>query len=165
MKFALSFVWFVIQFLRLIFSALIVGLGFLLILTKAFWFDIERYPWFDKGIWIGVFGFSILALIAGNKLVKSIQNIKKGSIFNEQNTSTFKFAAIVTSLFLVGKYMLLFYIHSIEKGELALSELWNDSATQLSEVISFGLLACFFWVISKLIEEGIQYKNENDLTI
>ncbi|GGE37934.1 DUF2975 domain-containing protein [Psychroflexus planctonicus] len=165
MKLALSVAWFAIQFLRLIFSVIIVVLGFLLIFNKQFWVASERYPLDEKLVWVALFVFSILALLSSNKLVRAIKNFKEKNIFNPKNVKAFKLAAGVTSVYLVGKYSLMLYIHSSEQGKLAWHEWWNDSTTQLSEVISFGMLACFFWVIAKLIEEGIAYKNENDLTI
>lgn len=165
MKLALSFAWYAIQFLRLIFSIAIVVMGFLLIFDTAFWMDAERYPIGEKIIWIGLFVFSIVALWACNQLVDAVNRLKEKTIFIPQNAFAFKFAAWLSLVYLVGKYALLLFIHSSEQGKLAWSEWWNDSATQISEMISMGLLTCFFWVMAKLIEEGIAYKDENDLTI
>ena len=138
---------------------------FFLIFTSTFWQSAERYPWSEKLLWIGIFIFEILALIACNKLVNSIQQMKNNLFFTVKNKQAFQFATLVSFAYLFGIYILIFYIHSIEQGRLAWHEWWNDDATHISEIISLGLLTCFFWIIAQLIREGILYKTENELTI
>ena len=165
MKLALSFAWYLIQFLKLVFSSLIIILGYLLIFDSTFWEATQPNPWSENLLWMSIFVFGILALIACNKLNRSIKNIKNKLIFTIQNKKAFQFAAITTSCYLAGKHVLLFYLHSVDEQKIAWQALWNNSNTQFSEVISLGLLASFFWIIAQLISEGITYKTENDLTI
>lgn len=170
MKLALSFAWYLIQFLRLIFSTAIVLLGVLLIFTQKFWLLNEQYPWNEKLVYLGVFVFVVLALIASNRLVNTLNNLKNNIVFTTQNKTAFQFAAITAGSYLVGKYVLLLYLHPIDKLNVSWHiitwQVWkNNDVIQISEVISVGLLACFFWIIAQLINEGINYKTENDLTI
>lgn len=160
---ALNFAYYLIQFIRLVLSAFIVFFGFLVL--PDFAHNIHKDLGQESSILLIIVGFGIVALIACNKLIDTIKAFQQKSYFTTKNKKTFAFCTFTLTTYILVKYSLLLYIISIEKGKLAISDWWQDEATQLSELISLGLLACFFWIIAKLIEEGIVYKNEHDLTI
>lgn len=165
MKFALNFARYTLHFIRLILSVSCILIGYLIISDISFWENTHQFATYEKLICLTLFIFSALALWACNKLVNTLKSIKNNEIFNRENTIAFKWASGVCGLYIMGKHLLLLYILSSIKDSLAWSE-WMDSiSTQLAEIISFGLLACFFWVIAKIIEEGVIYKTENELTI
>lgn len=160
---ALTFAYYLIQFLRLIFSIIIVGFGYVTI--PDFLRNLQKGLWHDNVFIAIIIGFAIVAFIACNKLISVIEDFREKLYFTKKNKHSFQFCALTIIGYVFLKYSSLLFIISFEKGELAITDWWQNEATQPSELISFGLLACFFWVIAQLIEEGIAYKNENDLTI
>ncbi|MBU2900882.1 DUF2975 domain-containing protein [Maribacter dokdonensis] len=103
------------------------------------------------------------------KFRKVIPEFKTDTIFSEKNSAIFR----KVGNGLIAYSVLIFFIRLIEKsfeitveyGVSASYTLGKNFGTVLSGRISLLIIAIFLLIIARLIKEGYQLKQENDLTI